>query len=45
MWKLVPCPKELRPGLDIFTIATPWTELTVVTGFDPASRAIPVAPR
>jgi cephalosporin hydroxylase len=40
VWKIVPCLKELRPDLDIFTIATPWTGLTVVTGLDPSSRVL-----
>ncbi|MFD2055716.1 class I SAM-dependent methyltransferase [Mesorhizobium calcicola] len=33
VWKLVPALKALRPDLDVFTIATPWTGLTVVSGF------------
>jgi glycosyltransferase involved in cell wall biosynthesis len=40
VWKMLPCLKELRPDLDIFTIATPWTGLTVVTGLDPSSRVL-----
>jgi hypothetical protein len=30
---LVPALKTLRPDLDVFTIATPWTGLTVISGF------------
>jgi hypothetical protein len=40
VWKVVPCLKYYRPDLDVFTIATPWTGLTVVTGLDPASRVL-----
>jgi hypothetical protein len=40
VWKIVLCLKELRPDLDIFTIAAPWTGLTLVTGLDPASRVL-----
>jgi len=40
VWKIVLCLKYYRPDLDIFTIATPWTGLTVVTGLDPASRVL-----
>ena len=35
VWKTVLCLKHYRPDLDVFTIATPWTGLTVVTGLDP----------
>jgi tetratricopeptide (TPR) repeat protein len=35
VWKMVLCLKHYRPDLDIFTIATPWTGLTVVSGFNP----------
>lgn len=37
VWKTVLCLKHYRPDLDLFTIATPWTGLTVVTGLDPTS--------
>jgi tetratricopeptide (TPR) repeat protein len=40
VWKTVPCLKYYRPDLDVFTIATPWTGLTVVTGLDPTSRVL-----
>jgi len=38
VWKAVLCLKHYRSDLDVFTIAAPSTGLTVVTGFDPASR-------
>jgi Glycosyl transferase family 2/Methyltransferase domain len=41
VWKIVLCLKHYRPDLDIFTIATPWTGLTVVTGLDAESRILP----
>jgi hypothetical protein len=40
VWKTVVCLKHYRPDLDIFTIATPWTGLTVVTGLDPKSNVL-----
>jgi hypothetical protein len=40
IWKIVPCLKHYRPDLDILTIATPWTGLTVVTGLDPSSSVL-----
>jgi hypothetical protein len=40
VWKTVLCLKHYRPDLDLFTIATPWTGLTVVTGLDSASRLL-----
>jgi hypothetical protein len=40
VWKVVPCLKHYRPDLEVFTIAAPWTGLTVVTGLDPTSRVL-----
>jgi hypothetical protein len=40
VWKTVLCLKHYRPDLDVFTVATPWTGLTVVTGLDAASRVL-----
>jgi hypothetical protein len=40
VWKIVPCLKHYRPDLDVFTIATPPTGLTVVTGLNPASHVL-----
>jgi hypothetical protein len=40
VWKVVPCLKAFRPDLDVFTVATPWTGLTVVTGLDPRSTIL-----
>lgn len=40
VWKVVLCLKEFRPDLDVFTVATPWTGLTVVTGLNPASTIL-----
>lgn len=40
VWKTVLCLKYYRPDLDVFTIATAWTGLTLVTGLDPTSRVL-----
>ena len=40
VWKTVLCLKHHRPDLDIVTIATPWTGLTMVTNLDPTSRVL-----
>jgi hypothetical protein len=40
VWKTVFCLKNFRPDLDVFTIATAWTGLTVVAGLDPQSRLL-----
>jgi glycosyltransferase involved in cell wall biosynthesis len=33
VWKIILCLKHYRADLELFTIATPWSGLTVVTGF------------
>lgn len=40
VWKAVVCLRHYRPDLDVFTIATPPSGLTVVTGLNPASRLL-----
>jgi len=40
VWKAVLCLTHYRPDLEIITIATPPTGLTVVTGLDPSSRVL-----
>jgi tetratricopeptide (TPR) repeat protein len=40
VWKTVLCLKHYRPDLELFTVATPWTGLTVVTGLYPASQVL-----
>jgi len=40
VWKIVPCLKHFRPELKIWTVATPWSGLTVVAGLDPASTVL-----
>jgi Glycosyl transferase family 2 len=40
VWKTVLCLKHYRPDVDIFTIATRWSGLTVVTGLNPGSRIL-----
>lgn len=40
VWKTILCLKHYRPDLDIFTIATPPTGLTLVLGLDPSSNVM-----
>ena len=40
VWKTVLCLKHFRPDLDIFTIAAPWSGLTVIIGLNPSSRIL-----
>ncbi len=40
VWKIVPCLKHFRPDLKIWTVATPWSGLTVVGGIDPTSTVL-----
>jgi tetratricopeptide (TPR) repeat protein len=40
VWKTILCLKQYRPDLDIFTIATPPTGLTLVTGLNPRSSIL-----
>jgi len=40
VWKTVLCLKRFRPDLDIFTIATAPTGLTVITNLDPTSQVL-----
>jgi len=40
VWRTVMALKEFRPDLEVFTVATPPTGLTVVAGLDPSSRVL-----
>ena len=40
VWKTILCLRQYRPDLDVFTIATPPTGLTLVTGLDPRSTVL-----
>ncbi len=42
VWKAIVCLKHYRAELNIFTIAAPWSGLTVVTNLDPKSRTLEV---
>lgn len=39
-WKMVLCLREWRPDLEVFTIATPPSGLTMVLGLDPGSAVL-----
>lgn len=43
VWKAIVCIREYRPDLEVFTIGTPPTGLTVITRLDPASRVLEAA--
>lgn len=40
LWKTVLCIRHYRPDIDVFTIAAPWSGLTVFTNLDPSSRIL-----
>lgn len=40
VWKTVLCIKHYRPDIDAFTIAAPWSGLTVLTNLDSSSRSL-----
>jgi hypothetical protein len=40
VWKVVICLKHYRPDLEIFTVATPPTGLTLITSLDSSSRVL-----
>lgn len=40
VWRTIVCLKRFRPDLDIVTIATPWSGLTMITNLDPQSREL-----
>jgi glycosyltransferase involved in cell wall biosynthesis len=40
VWKSVLCLRHYRPDLDVVTIATPWSGLTMVTNLDAASSVL-----
>jgi hypothetical protein len=40
IWRVVLCLKDFRSDLDVFTISTPWSGLTVVTGFGGTDRRL-----
>lgn len=39
-WKIILCLRALRPDLSVYTIPTPPTGLTLVTGLDPQSQVL-----
>ena len=40
VWKIVPCLREFRPYLNVFTIAAPPSGLSVVSRLDPHSTVL-----
>jgi hypothetical protein len=40
VWKLILCLKRYRPDLNICTVATPPTGLTIIRGLNPSSEVL-----